>query len=107
MHIKQWSWSDWLAIVITTILVAVIFLAHRPDSVRAKSKKIHDGMTAQQVQAIMGPGKWTKGDAWWEDEDGVLAVLFDDSGRVERAEYHSAGTFMGKIRALSSVFLDW
>ena len=107
MHIKQWTWSDWLAIVMATTLVATIFLAHRHGSVSAKSKNIDLGMTYEKVVAVMGkPTRSVKEDAYWIDEDGEFSVYFD-GGIVHNMHYESNQTFfMAKIRKLSDLFLD-
>jgi hypothetical protein len=108
MHIKQWTWSDWLAIGMATTLVASIILVHRGGSVRAKSKRIHPGMTTQQVVAIMDglPGDVAKRVGSWRDEDGLLIVSFDDDCRGKMKQYNSTWTFMAKVRQLSGLLLD-
>ena len=90
-----------------TTLVATVFLAHRPGSVSAKSKKIDLAMSYEEVVAVMGkPTRTVKDDAYWSDEDGEFFVYFG-GGLVENMHYESNQTFfIAKLRKLSDLFLD-
>jgi hypothetical protein len=91
MHIKQWSWSDWLVIVTAVTLVSLVLLAHRHGSFSAKATRIHLGMTYKEVETGMGkPTRTVKEDAYWYDEDGEFFVSFGGvAGTVDQKQYYS------------------
>ena len=109
MNIKRWSWSDWLAVLLAGSIIFFIFLVHRGDSVRAKSKKIQVGMPRSEVKAILCKPTNSPEDqrSWvWKDDDGVYIVGFDGSGKVTLKQYNRGGTFMAKVRELVGAILD-
>src|SRR4051812_3706291 len=64
----------------------------RPPSLEAALERIHEGMTQEEVEQVLGgppnhPGDWEtvddKGEAaFWDARGGMVGVNFDRNGRV-------------------------
>lgn len=74
-----------LALLLTSLLVAVGYIPFRPAMPRALVRQIQTGMTQAEVEHILGSPRDVRNDDWYYSRlgnQGWLAVSFDHQGRV-------------------------
>jgi hypothetical protein len=102
-----------LALLALTFALTDWWLGRQPCVTEANFKRIREGMTMQEVEAILGaPGDRMAGPGvlyWrWQGESGTAVVGFDGTGKVREFLFNrsSATARPGFLRRLRS-WLGW
>ena len=75
-----------LSLIALAFALTQYVLDLQPGVTEANIKRIREGMTVQQVEAILGAPRRFQTDPaigwWWEGETGTAVVVFDENERV-------------------------
>ena len=74
---RRWIWA---LIALLSISVTGLCMSWPKEPLLARLSRIHEGMTLQQVEAILGPANtaWTPHCRTWRDEHAVVSIYFDN-----------------------------
>jgi hypothetical protein len=73
----------WLLILMSSIIAAALWMSWPKEPLLGRITRIHEGMTLQEIEAILGPPNiaGTPHCKSWRDEHTVVSIYFDGAAQ--------------------------